>query len=154
MVMQERDDRRTASAPVRVGPMRRRHLRSKNTWLHNVKVLVKGKDRCTLLVHPSDATRLGLTDGGLAQISSEAGSIVAPVEVSDEMLTGVVSLPHGWGHDADGAQLRVARERPGAKSNVLTDELDLEPLTGTAVLNGIPVQVAPVRAETEVAGAA
>ncbi|HYF27654.1 MAG TPA: molybdopterin-dependent oxidoreductase [Baekduia sp.] len=123
----------------------RRHLRSNNSWMHNLPVLARGPERCTLLVHPDDANRLGLVDGAAACIRSRVGEIELPVEVTDEMRPGVVSAPHGWGHDVAGAQLRVAAERPGANTNVLTDELDLEPLTGTAVLNGIPVEVVPVR---------
>ena len=97
----------------------RRHLRSKNTWLHNVKVLVKGKERCTLMVHPHDAARLGIADGSVARVSSESGSLVAPVEVTDEMMDGVVSLPHGWGHDKPGTRLSVAREHAGVNNNIL-----------------------------------
>src|SRR5256885_17013115 len=80
----------------------RRHLRSNNSWMHNAPSLVKGPERCTLLVHPSDAARLGLTDGGRARIRGSAGAIDAPVSVTDEMRPGVVSLPHGWGHDLEG----------------------------------------------------
>jgi anaerobic selenocysteine-containing dehydrogenase len=83
----------------------RRNLRSKNSWMHNVKVLMKGKNRCTLLVHPEGAAESGLIDGGRAQVTSEAGTIEVPVEVSDEMMPGVVSLPHGWRHDRPGARL-------------------------------------------------
>ena len=86
----------------------RRHLRSNNSWMHNVDVLVKGKDRCTLQVHPDDADRLGLADGGQAEVASRVGKLVAPVEVTDAIRPGVVSLPHGWGHDLPGAQMGVA----------------------------------------------
>jgi anaerobic selenocysteine-containing dehydrogenase len=121
----------------------RRHLRSNNSWMHNVNVLIKGKDRCTLQVHPADADRLSLIDGGTAKVTSRVGSLVAPVEVTDEVMAGVVSLPHGWGHDQRGAQLAVAASRPGVNSNVLTDEAAIDPLSGNAVLNAIPVTVAP-----------
>ncbi len=121
----------------------RRHLRSKNSWMHNVKVLVKGKDRCTLLVHPDDAAQLGLVDGGRARVSSEAGSIEVPVEVSDEMMRGVVSLPHGWGHDRPGTRLSVAREHAGVNSNLLAPGHFVDELSGNAAVNGIPVEVAP-----------
>jgi anaerobic selenocysteine-containing dehydrogenase len=124
----------------------RRHLRSNNSWMHNLPMLVRGPQRCTLQVHPDDAARLGLLDGGQATVRSRVGAVDAPVEVTDEVRPGVVSLPHGWGHDLDGVALRVARAHAGTNSNVLTDEELLEPLTGTAVLNGIPVEVAPVRA--------
>ena len=121
----------------------RRHIRSKNTWMHNVKVLVKGKDRCTLLVHPADAAELGLTDGADARVSSEAGSIEVPVEVSDEMMRGVVSLPHGWGHNKPGTRLSVAREYAGVNSNLLAPGHFVDELSGNAAVNGIPVEVAP-----------
>jgi anaerobic selenocysteine-containing dehydrogenase len=120
----------------------RRHLRSNNSWMHNVNVLVKGKPRCTLHVHPDDAALLGLTDGDAASITSRVGSVTAPVEVTDSITPGVVSLPHGWGHDAPGAQMRVAAEHAGVNSNILTDHEAMDPLSGTSVLNGIPVEVA------------
>jgi anaerobic selenocysteine-containing dehydrogenase len=124
----------------------RRHLRSNNSWMHNLPMLVRGPERCTLHVHPADAERLGLTDGGRARIRSRVGAVDAPIEVTDTIRPGVVSLPHGWGHDADRTGQDVARAHAGTNSNVLTDEDVVEPLTGTAVLNGIPVEVAPVPA--------
>jgi anaerobic selenocysteine-containing dehydrogenase len=111
--------------------------------MHNVKVLVKGKDRCTLLVHPDDAGRLGLEAGTKARVSSEAGSIEVPVEVSDEMMPGVVSLPHGWGHDKEGTRLSVAREHAGVNSNILAPGHLVDEISGNAVVNGIPVEVVP-----------
>ena len=122
----------------------RRHLRSNNSWMHNVEVLVKGKPRCTLHVHPDDAARLGLTDGASATVASRVGSVMAPVEVTDAILPGVVSLPHGWGHGQPGTRMRVAAEHAGVNSNVLTDDEAMDPLSGTSVLNGIPVMVSPV----------
>jgi anaerobic selenocysteine-containing dehydrogenase len=119
----------------------RRHLRSNNSWMHNIEVLVKGKPRCTLQVHPDDAARLGLSDGGVATVTSRVGSVDAPVEVTDAVRPGVVSLPHGWGHGQPGTRLRVAAERAGVNSNVLSDDAALDPLSGTSVLNGIPVSV-------------
>ncbi len=119
----------------------RRHLRSNNSWMHNIGVLVKGKQRCTLQVHPDDAARLGLIDGGHATVRSRVGTLSAPVEVTDSIRPGVVSLPHGWGHDHAGTRLRVAAERAGVNSNVLADHEAMDPLSGTSVLNGIPVTV-------------
>jgi anaerobic selenocysteine-containing dehydrogenase len=119
----------------------RRHLRSNNSWMHNINVLVKGAPRCTLQVHPDDAATLGLTNGGAATVTSRVGSLVAPVEVTDSVIPGVVSLPHGWGHDAPGAKMRVAAEHAGVNSNILTDHEAMDPLSGTSVLNGIPVEV-------------
>ncbi|MDX6732974.1 MAG: hypothetical protein QOC54_2922 [Baekduia sp.] len=124
----------------------RRHLRSNNSWMHNLPMLVRGPEQCTLHVHPADAQRLGLTDGGRATIRSRVGAVDAPVEVTEEIRPGVVSLPHGWGHGLTGVGMEVAAAHAGTNSNVLTDEDVVEPLTGTAVLNGIPVAVTPVTA--------
>jgi anaerobic selenocysteine-containing dehydrogenase len=120
----------------------RRQLRSNNSWMHNLPALVKGKDRCTLHVHPDDADRLGLTDGGLALVRSAAGEVEAPVELTDGIMPGVVSIPHGWGHDEDGVRMGVAAAHAGVNSNLLADESQVDPLSGNAVLNGIPVEVA------------
>lgn len=121
----------------------RRDLRSNNSWMHNVEVLVAGRERCTLQVHPEDAARLGLAHGGRATVRSRAGLIDAPVEVTDAIMPGVVSLPHGWGHDAPGTRLGVAARHPGVNSNRLADESRVDPLSGNAVLSGIPVTVSP-----------
>jgi anaerobic selenocysteine-containing dehydrogenase len=120
----------------------RRQLRSNNSWMHNLPALVKGKDRCTVWVNPVDAARLGLTDGGQARVSSKVGDLTAPVEVTDEIMPGVISIPHGWGHDAPGVRLRVASEHAGVNSNLLAPT-EVDPLSGNAVLNGIPVELAP-----------
>jgi anaerobic selenocysteine-containing dehydrogenase len=125
----------------------RRQLRSNNSWMHNLPALVKGKDRCTLHIHPDDAERLGLEDGGRAVVSSLTGRIEAPVEVTDGIMPGVVSIPHGWGHSAPGVRMRVASEHSGVNSNVLADESQMDPLSGNAVLNGIPVEVRAAVAE-------
>ena len=119
----------------------RRDLRTNNSWMHNSKRLVKGKDRCGMLVHPADAERLGLADGKPARIASRAGELLVRVEVSDEVMPGVVCLPHGWGHDRDGVSLRVAQTNPGINVNDITDDQVVDPLSGNAVLNGIPVSV-------------
>jgi anaerobic selenocysteine-containing dehydrogenase len=121
----------------------RRHLRSNNSWMHNLHVLVKGKPRCTVMVHPDDAARLGLKDGDAAKVASRVGQLTVPVEVTDAIRPGVVSIPHGWGHDAPDVRMRVAREYAGVNSNVLTDEELLDPISGNAVLNGIPVSLTP-----------
>jgi anaerobic selenocysteine-containing dehydrogenase len=119
----------------------RRHLRSNNSWMHNLRPLMKGKPRCTLQVHPDDAVRLGLGDGDPAEVRSTVGSLIAPVEVTDAIRPGVVSLPHGWGHDGAGVDLKIAGEYAGVNSNLLTDGAMIDPLSGNAVLNGIPVTV-------------
>jgi anaerobic selenocysteine-containing dehydrogenase len=110
--------------------------------MHNVDVLMRGKNRCTLQINPADANRMGLSPGDRAKVSSTAGTVMAPVEVTDDIMAGVVSLPHGWGHDLDGSSLSIASERPGVNTNRLsTGEMD--PLSGNAVLNGISVEVVP-----------
>ena len=136
-------DRTVNGGMVLIG---RRQLRSNNSWMHNLEPLVKGKERCTAHVHPDDASRLGLTDGDLAVVSSRAGEVEVPVEVTDGVMPGVVSIPHGWGHDVDGVRMRVASAHAGTNSNVLADEELFDPLSGNAVLNGIPVEMAPVEA--------
>jgi anaerobic selenocysteine-containing dehydrogenase len=122
----------------------RRDLRSNNSWMHNVEVLVKGKPRCTVHVHPHDAARLGLADGADAEVSSRTGKLMIPVEVTDAIRPGVVSIPHGWGHDVDGVELSVARRYAGVNSNLLADDELIDPVSGTSVLNGIPVELSPV----------
>ncbi len=118
----------------------RRQLRSNNSWMHNIDVLVKGKTQCTMHVHPDDAARIGLADGDQARIRSRTGAIVAPVEVTDGIMPGVVSIPHGWGHDVDGVQLSVASTiGAGVNSNLLADAGLFDALSGNAVLNGIPI---------------
>ncbi|MDG2332983.1 MAG: molybdopterin oxidoreductase family protein [Myxococcota bacterium] len=119
----------------------RRHLRSNNSWMHNVESLVKGQARCTLQMHPDDARERELANGSLASIASRVGQIAAPVEISDDLMPGVVSLPHGWGHGQPGSRLSVAAAHPGVNSNRLTDGRPLDPLSGNAVLNAIPVEV-------------
>jgi len=124
----------------------RRHLRSNNSWMHNLPMLVRGPARCTLHVHPDDAERYGLADGEPAVVRSRTGSVHADVEITDAVMPGVVSLPHGWGHDAPNARLSVASAHAGTNSNRLSDELLIDALSGNAVLNGIPVTLAPVPA--------
>ncbi|MBT2369610.1 molybdopterin oxidoreductase family protein [Streptomyces sp. ISL-10] len=123
----------------------RRHLRSNNSWLHNVPALGGGSNRCTLHVHPDDAARLGLTDGATVAITADGGRVEAPVEITDDIRPGVVSLPHGWGHDRPGTRLSVAAARPGVNVNQLLDGSRLDPLSGTAVLNGFPVELTLIR---------
>ena len=135
--------RARGGGPVLVG---RRNLRSNNSWMHNLPMLVRGPSQCTLHVHPEDAERYGLTDGAPALLRSRTGSIEAEVEITDAVMPGVVSLPHGWGHDAPGARLSVAAAHAGANSNVLSDEMLIDAVSGNAVLNGIPVTLAPVPA--------
>jgi anaerobic selenocysteine-containing dehydrogenase len=122
----------------------RRDVRTNNSWMHNLPVLAKGPFRCTALVHPHDAARLGLTDGALASIHNGPRSVQAQVHISEEMMPGVVSLPHGWGHHLPGAKLRVAAERPGANLNALLDDQLRDPLSGNAVLGGVAITMRAV----------
>ncbi|SHV09196.1 anaerobic dehydrogenase, typically selenocysteine-containing [Mycobacteroides abscessus subsp. abscessus] len=117
----------------------RRHLRSNNSWMHNLPALSGGSNRCTLQIHPDDAADLGLTD--VAIIKGPGGELLAPIEVTDVMRRGVVSLPHGWGHDRGGTGQQLASSHPGVNVNQLNDGTHLDRLSGTAVLNGIPVEI-------------
>jgi len=111
--------------------------------MHNVPALTGGSNRCTLHIHPEDAERLGVRDGEPVRIKGAGGEVTAPTEVTDAVRRGVVSLPHGWGHDREGTGQEVAASRPGVNVNQLNAGNKLDPLSGTAVLNGIPVDIAP-----------
>ncbi|WP_432188190.1 molybdopterin oxidoreductase family protein [Streptomyces sp. Tue6028] len=119
----------------------RRHLRSNNSWMHNVPALTGGTNRCTLHIHPEDAERLGVRDGADVRVKGAGGEVVAPAEVTDGVRPGVVSLPHGWGHDRPGTRMRHASAAPGVNVNQLLDGSLLDPLSGNAVLNGVPVEL-------------
>lgn len=125
----------------------RRHIRSNNSWMHNSQRLVKGRERCTLQLHPGDLARLGLEDGHNARVTSTAGSITLPVEATDAVMPGVVSIPHGWGHAREGVQLSVARSHPGASINDVISDDQVDVLSGVSVLNGQRVTVSPAPAE-------
>jgi anaerobic selenocysteine-containing dehydrogenase len=134
----------------------RRHLRSNNSWMHNSPRLVKGPARCTLMIHPDDAAARGLTDGEEAVVASRSGEITVPVEITDTVMPGVVSVPHGWGHDRDGVGWSTARAHAGVSVNDVTDDAFLDELTGTSALNGVTVEVraaTPAAPELAAAGA-
>ena len=141
-------NRLAASGPV--GPdeslvlIGRRHLRTNNSWMHNVPSLMRGRDLCTMLINPADAARLGLAPGAAARVTSRVGQVDVTVEITDDIAAGAVSIPHGFGHDRPGVELTVAGRQPGVNSNRLTDDQAVDPLSGTAVLNAVPVTVAPV----------
>jgi anaerobic selenocysteine-containing dehydrogenase len=139
-------DLQRAAAALRASPpelvlIGRRHVRSNNSWLHNSQRLVKGKPRCTLLIHPDDAARRGVRNGDPVRVRSRVGEVLVAAELTADMMPGVVSLPHGWGHDRDGIRLAVASRHAGVSINDLVDDQRLDELTGTAVLNGTPVEV-------------
>ncbi len=119
----------------------RRHVRSNNSWMHNYQRLVKGKPRDQLLMHPDDLVRRGLADGQQVVVRSRVGEVTVMVNASDEMLAGVVSLPHGWGHNRTGTAQDTATKHAGVSANDLTDEQYLDPVTGNAALNGVKVEV-------------
>lgn len=119
----------------------RRELRSNNSWMHNSARLVKGKERCTLLIHPDDAKARELEDGALVTVASDVGAVDVAIETTDDMRRGVVSLPHGWGHDREGIRLRVAQERPGVSINDLTDDGLMDDLSGTVRFSDVPVTI-------------
>jgi anaerobic selenocysteine-containing dehydrogenase len=119
----------------------RRELRSNNSWMHNSQRLVRGKPLCTILMHPTDAAQRHLASGQKVRVRSRVGSIVVPIEVSEEIMPGVVSIPHGWGHDRPGNQLEVAQQHAGESINDVTDNLTIDALCGTAAFNGTSVSV-------------
>ena len=131
----------------------RRHLRSNNSWLHNSRRLVKGKDRCTLLMHPADAAAAGLSDGERVEVKSRVGSVEIALEVTDQMMRGVVSIPHGWGHHRPGIRMSVAAERAGVSLNDLTDERFFDALTANSGFSGVRVAVRSVAANAGVEAA-
>ena len=119
----------------------RRHLRSNNSWLHNSHRLLKGPDRCTLMIHPTDAGPRNLSNGDIARVFNAIGKLELVVEITEDIMPGVVSIPHGYGHGRKGVKLSVASEKPGVSINDLTDPSQKDPLSGNAVLNGTPVTV-------------
>ncbi|MDA8017799.1 MAG: molybdopterin oxidoreductase family protein [Thermoanaerobaculia bacterium] len=119
----------------------RRQVRSNNSWMHNYPRLMKGSDRCTLLMHPDDAVARSLSDGDHVRVSSRVGEIEVPLEISDEMMPGVVSMPHGFGHAREGVRLTTASGRPGASVNDLNDSRRIDDLTGNAAFSGLSVTV-------------
>ena len=122
----------------------RRQLRSNNSWMHNSERLVKGPPRCTLLMNPDDAADRDIIAGQQVQVHSRTGSIKIPVEISQDMMRGVISIPHGWGHDRAGVQLGVAEQHAGASINDLTDDQSIDALCGTAAFSGTWVSVKSV----------
>jgi anaerobic selenocysteine-containing dehydrogenase len=131
-------------APDELVLVSRRHLRSNNSWLHNVGPLMKGKDRCTLLMHDDDAARRGVATGDFVTVASTSGQIEVPVEVTGAIMPGVVSMPHGWGHGKPGTRMAIANDSPGVNTNILSPPTFIDEPSGNGALNGIPVTVNPV----------
>lgn len=117
----------------------RRHIKTNNSWLHNSPRMVKGNNRCTLQLHPDDGAKYGIGDGDEVSVKSRVGQLTIEAEITDAMMPGVVSIPHGWGHNKKGIKLSVASQHPGVNTNILTDDLQVDELSGNAVLNGVPV---------------
>jgi anaerobic selenocysteine-containing dehydrogenase len=138
-----RADEALQTPPPELVLIGRRHVRSNNSWLHNSQRLVKGKPRCTLLIHPEDAGRRGIRDGMSVLLRSRVGQVEVAAQVSEDVMPGVVSLPHGWGHSRPGTRLSVAGQHAGVSINDVIDDRRIDVLTGTAVLNGTPVEVLP-----------
>ena len=119
----------------------RRQLRSNNSWMHNSYRLVKGRDRCTLMINSRDADARNIADGSMVEVRSRTGTVSLRAEVTEAIMPGVVSIPHGWGHDREGVRLSVAAQTPGASINDLTDHLFIDDISGNAAFSGVPVEV-------------
>ena len=123
----------------------RRHLQSNNSWMHNYPRLMKQPDRCTALIHPRDAEARSIRSGDLVRIASKTGTLAIKAELTEDIMPGVVSIPHGWGHELEGTRLTIANRHPGVNVNRLTDDGTVEGLSGNAVFNGVPVWVSSLR---------
>lgn len=143
-------DRDWDNSMVLVG---RRHVRSNNSWMHNIKVLTKGKNRCTLQIHPDDAAARGIVDGGMATVESRVGTVDVAVEITDGIRPGVISIPHGFGQNMPGVKLAVATAYDGVNTNILTDEYFRDELSGNIALNGVPVEVSAAVGAAEIPAA-
>jgi anaerobic selenocysteine-containing dehydrogenase len=122
----------------------RREERTLNSWSHNLPSLVKGPERCLLYLHPQDAAARGIEDGAAVTVTSRVGSVTVPARLTEGVMPGVASLPHGYGHDRAGIGMQVAAGHPGASLNDLTDPAEIDSLSGNAVLNGVPVRIEAV----------
>ena len=135
-------DDRLATSPDGLVLIGRRHKQDNNAWFHNIERVTKGRPRHQLLMHPDDLAERGITDGALVTVTSRVGEVTVDVEASDDMMPGVVSLPHGYGHQVDGTRLTRATKVAGVSINDLTDPDALD-LSGNAALSGVAVTVAP-----------
>jgi anaerobic selenocysteine-containing dehydrogenase len=144
----ERLDTRLTQAAPDLQLIGRRHVRTLNSWMHNLEPLARGRGRSDLHIHPMDAEQRGLVDGDLATVTSPSGSLTVPVQITEDITAGVVSIPHGWGHGAKGMRMAVASQHAGVNSNILAPGNLLDPVSGNAVLNGIPVTVTLKRGES------
>lgn len=122
----------------------RRHIKTNNSWLHNSPRMVKGNNRCTMQLHPDDGAKYGIENGDEVKVKSRVGELTIEAEITDAIMPGVVSIPHGWGHNKKGIKLSVASQHPGVNTNILTDHMQVDELSGNAVLNGVPVELEKV----------
>jgi len=122
----------------------RRHIKTNNSWLHNSPRMVKGNNRCTMQLHPDDGAKYGINNGDEVKVKSRVGELTIEAEITDAIMPGVVSIPHGWGHNKKGIKLSVASQHPGVNTNILTDHMQVDELSGNAVLNGVPVELEKV----------
>ena len=127
----------------------RRHVRSNNSWLHNSLPLVKGKNRCTMMINSQDAHALNVQEGEMVRVQSRVGEITIPVELCDDIMRGVISIPHGFGHNREGTQLSIAEGKAGVSLNDITDDQFVDGISGNAALNGTPVTVLPLVAASK-----
>lgn len=148
--LQQRLERKQPASSETFYLIGRRHIRSNNSWLHNSKRLVKGKNRCTAMINTKDAARLGIADGDLITVSSRVGEIEIPAEISDKIMPSVISIPHGWGHGRSGTQLAVANAHAGVSLNDVTDERAIDELTGVAALSGQAVTVSKIKQQENI----
>ena len=125
----------------------RRHVRSNSSWLHNSHRLVKGKSRCTLMLHSETAKQHGIEQGQNVKVTSRVGSVIIAAEVTDELMPGVASIPHGWGHGRKGVKQKIAQAHAGVSVNDLTDDTLIDQLSGNAAVNGVPVQLEVIKVE-------
>ncbi|WP_232043604.1 molybdopterin oxidoreductase family protein [Alteromonas sp. 76-1] len=132
------DQKRNENQIVLIG---RRHIKTNNSWLHNSPRMVKGNNRCTLQLHPIDAAKYDVNEGDRVKVTSRVGELFVEAEITDSIMPGVVSIPHGWGHNKKGIKLGVASQYPGVNTNILTDEMQVDTLSGNSVLNGVPVSL-------------
>ena len=128
----------------------RRDVRSNNSWMHNSQRLVKGKNRCSALINTEDAKRLGVQDGDTITVSSRIGEIELPAQLTETIMPGVLSIPHGWGHSRPGTQLSVAGEHAGVSINDITDDYAIDAITGVAAFSGQQVTVSTIKIEKNV----
>ncbi|MEM7112175.1 MAG: molybdopterin oxidoreductase family protein [Chloroflexota bacterium] len=139
--LQDRNNGRSAQPLTLIG---RRHLRSNNSWMHNSPRLVRGKNRCTVLMHPDDAQARNLLNKSDVEVRSRVGAVQLPLEISTDMMPGVVSIPHGWGHGRKGVRMKTAVAHPGVSINDLTDDQAIDTLTGNSAFSGVPVEITAV----------